>query len=530
MDLDQLSVGSILPYAADDVAPITQLGWAFCDGTTLRREDFPDLFAVIGYSNGGTKDTFLLPDLRGRFLRGASDTRPPGTIANKSTTANPNFQVTIHRMPVSYSNTYYTGGAGGYYMSDWSDDSPYFEVDSGGDKETRPVNVYMQYIIKTKPKPTLPVAILCPYAGSDATHLDRNVWSVCNGNQYDVAEFPILASILSTRFTPGSSSLGSDMKSHIRLDHIHHAGRYIDATIATITHGHTVPTAQFNVPKLSGIFIRGKDEGSQNDPDANSRALPPDGTTGPVVGSLQAYATKNASSKGFGVKIPHYPVNATIIDNVRGYDNIRDHDYVDESIWSGGAAESRPVNKYVRYYILTSPPTVSDGFPLGGIVAIPGTVPPNPLFWAACDGQRLLIAQYKALYQLLGNTWGPSDGQSFTLPDLRDTFLRATDLTPAGVQDQWGDPDRDKRTSSDGKTSQTGTGSQQDFATGLPQNPFHLPLHIPCDDRDNAAGGGSTHTAHFNFDGVTTTTLGGDAETAPVSLAARFYIKIASAA
>jgi hypothetical protein len=95
-------------------------------------------------------------------------------------------------MPVSYSNTYYTGGAGGYYMSDWSDDSPYFEVDSGGDKETRPVNVYMQYIIKTKPKPTLPVAILCPYAGSDATHLDRMFGPYAMATSTTLQNFPFL--------------------------------------------------------------------------------------------------------------------------------------------------------------------------------------------------------------------------------------------------------------------------------------------------------------------------------------------------
>src|SRR2546421_1480556 len=190
---------------------------------------------------------------------GASDTRPPGTVATKSTTANPNFQVTVHRMPVSYSQTYYTGGSGGYYMSDWNDNSVNFAVDTGGDKETRPVNIYMQYIIKVKVMPTLPVGMLCPYAGSDTTHLDRNYWSVCNGNQYDVSLLPKLAGIIGTRFTPISSSLRADAKSQIRVHKVEVAGRSV---VVGITHDRAALTSVFNVPTLSGIFIRGADDGS----------------------------------------------------------------------------------------------------------------------------------------------------------------------------------------------------------------------------------------------------------------------------
>ena len=42
-----------------------------------------------------------------------------------------------------------------------------------------------------------------------------------------------------------------------------------------------------------------------------------------------------------------------------------------------------------------------------------------PLGWAFCDGSLLAIAQYPALFQLIGTTYG-GDGQvSFALPDLR---------------------------------------------------------------------------------------------------------------
>ncbi|MDE3080797.1 MAG: phage tail protein [Paracoccaceae bacterium] len=45
--------------------------------------------------------------------------------------------------------------------------------------------------------------------------------------------------------------------------------------------------------------------------------------------------------------------------------------------------------------------------------------PRVPTGWAACNGQLLSIAQYDALFSLIGTTYG-GDGQStFALPDLR---------------------------------------------------------------------------------------------------------------
>lgn len=47
-------------------------GWFICDGRALPRQYYPALFAAIGTRYGVTADTsiFLLPDLRGAFLRG----------------------------------------------------------------------------------------------------------------------------------------------------------------------------------------------------------------------------------------------------------------------------------------------------------------------------------------------------------------------------------------------------------------------------------------------------------------------------
>ena len=42
-----------------------------------------------------------------------------------------------------------------------------------------------------------------------------------------------------------------------------------------------------------------------------------------------------------------------------------------------------------------------------------------PRGWAYCDGQLLAIAQYSALFSLLGTTYGGDGRTSFGLPDLR---------------------------------------------------------------------------------------------------------------
>lgn len=50
--------------------PLEAWGWMFCDGRLLRTYDYPELFAVLGYVYGGSGNEFRIPDYRGFFLRG----------------------------------------------------------------------------------------------------------------------------------------------------------------------------------------------------------------------------------------------------------------------------------------------------------------------------------------------------------------------------------------------------------------------------------------------------------------------------
>ena len=53
----------------------------------------------------------------------------------------------------------------------------------------------------------------------------------------------------------------------------------------------------------------------------------------------------------------------------------------------------------------------------GQLLCVPyANCPPN---WAPCDGRTLAIADYPALYALVGTTYGGDGQQTFGLPDLR---------------------------------------------------------------------------------------------------------------
>ncbi len=60
--------GTIVAYAGED----PPVGWLLCNGEQMNRDKYPELFDAIGvaWGEGRRPNTFLLPDLRGRFLRG----------------------------------------------------------------------------------------------------------------------------------------------------------------------------------------------------------------------------------------------------------------------------------------------------------------------------------------------------------------------------------------------------------------------------------------------------------------------------
>lgn len=64
--LNENLIGSIVMHAANSTPPRT----LHCNGASLNTTTFADLFAVIGYTFGGSGSNFNVPDLRGQFVRG----------------------------------------------------------------------------------------------------------------------------------------------------------------------------------------------------------------------------------------------------------------------------------------------------------------------------------------------------------------------------------------------------------------------------------------------------------------------------
>lgn len=179
-------VGSIIGYGVIvDINSPPPDGWLLCNGSTVSRTEFADLFAVIGTLNGsgdGTT-TFNLPDYRGRFHRGvdAGTGRDPdaagrhaanaggvggdspGSIESRATAVpsgtDKKFVTnetgdhvhSVDRLPTD-SSWYKIAGS---HYAKWNSGTKTSSsagahthtVNGGGDVDTCPPNVYVNYLI-----------------------------------------------------------------------------------------------------------------------------------------------------------------------------------------------------------------------------------------------------------------------------------------------------------------------------------------------------------------------------------------------
>jgi microcystin-dependent protein len=181
---DILPSGQITEFAAS----IVPSGWLLCDGSPVSRTVYTALFAAIGtaYGSGDNATTFNVPDLRGQFLRGVDGSagvdpnkttrvalKPGGNIGNNvgsqqpcatKQASNPFATVASNTLNDAPDHTHQTmlhfqgaSGSGGAQPAGSTQTAnpnqnhthsvPVMTV-VGGDSETRPPNVYLNYIIK----------------------------------------------------------------------------------------------------------------------------------------------------------------------------------------------------------------------------------------------------------------------------------------------------------------------------------------------------------------------------------------------
>lgn len=122
-------------------------GFLECNGASLSKTTYANLFAKIGTTYGSTSTTFKLPDLRGEFIRGWDHGR--GVDSGRSIGSMQIDQLKSHTHNLASGSTY--GGSGSWYLYSGSG-SPVGGysglVLSSGGNETRPRNIAMMYCIK----------------------------------------------------------------------------------------------------------------------------------------------------------------------------------------------------------------------------------------------------------------------------------------------------------------------------------------------------------------------------------------------
>ncbi|MCP4134273.1 MAG: tail fiber protein [bacterium] len=150
-------VGTIVPYGGTSIPD----GWKLCDGTVLSRTEYAELFSKIGTAWGTSNaSSFNLPDLRGVFLRGVSGTSGMDPDKNDRTPLKPggnsgntvgSYQDDIierHLHPNRFAALTPSNGVEGGGLRRAAQDEAETEYNEGGGNETRPKNVYVNYIIK----------------------------------------------------------------------------------------------------------------------------------------------------------------------------------------------------------------------------------------------------------------------------------------------------------------------------------------------------------------------------------------------
>lgn len=380
-----INAGTISAIGYDSSASPDK-GWLFCNGEAVSRTDYAQLFAAIGtaWGAGDGQTTFNLPDLRGYFMRGVDDgaLRDPdldrrhaaalganaggglGTVQQCGTALPVSGQLAtdmsathVHNVPHLPNDSSWYQIAGSHYAQ-WNSGSTSTSSDgdhghacgvnagSGGDAESRCLNVYVDYVIYTgdtapspkrgatavPPQGSYPLGTIMPFgAPVNEGALTESGWLYCNGNTVSRKNYADLFAAIGNAYGDGDGF------------------------------------STFNLPDLRGYFQRGVSETSGNDPDAATRvAVQSGGNTGNSVGSGQGFATgcpvKAMQSQVAGDhshSAPNIPTDNSSYAVAGSYQAIWNDGGANTAaggahshqIASGGDAETRPLNASCHFII-----------------------------------------------------------------------------------------------------------------------------------------------------------------------------------
>lgn len=139
-------------------------GWLFCDGSSVSRTDYVDLYSVIGdtYGNGDGSTTFNLPNLVDKFIEGSAtagtvkaaglpnitgDSVSSYSVWNSSATEGENLGNGSLKLTVS-SNKWNSGTGGTRNTTGMEFDASLSSSIYGNSTTVQPPALTMRYIIK----------------------------------------------------------------------------------------------------------------------------------------------------------------------------------------------------------------------------------------------------------------------------------------------------------------------------------------------------------------------------------------------
>jgi microcystin-dependent protein len=169
---DAPPIGTVLSYGGDvtsidNFTALVTAGWLPCIGQKLKKNDptYQALYQVIGGIYGQDNLNFYLPDLRGYFVIGAGGSRNIGNVLGTSMTGQPSnpFATTpigdhTHQVTGIPTDTHEIDVVAGWDLAE-NNPNPTAStvagnhshaITSGGDAESRPLNINVDYIIRFK--------------------------------------------------------------------------------------------------------------------------------------------------------------------------------------------------------------------------------------------------------------------------------------------------------------------------------------------------------------------------------------------
>jgi microcystin-dependent protein len=106
---------TFIPYDGDlrwSVRNLDHNGWLLCDGRSLSKTTYPKLFDVVGYSFGGSGDTFYLPNPKDKVVGVTGSSHTAGYSTGSET-----HTLSVDEIP-SHTHTGTTDSSGSAYESE----------------------------------------------------------------------------------------------------------------------------------------------------------------------------------------------------------------------------------------------------------------------------------------------------------------------------------------------------------------------------------------------------------------------------